>query len=134
MEIELLYFPGCPGHEALLARLGELLADAGLHVPVRQRRVESSSAAESERFLGSPTLRVDGVDIDSSARVRTDYGLKCRLYPTEHGLDTTPPDEWLIAALRPQEVLGIGAGGPKCHRWLGRDLGGNGTKPLVRST
>ena len=100
MEVELLYFDGCPSHKALLPRLHELLARADLDVPVRQRRVESEAAAQCERFLGSPTLRVDGVDIDPGAADRTDYGLKCRLYPTEEGLSGTPPDEWVLNALR----------------------------------
>ena len=62
--------------------------------------MESDAAAERERFLGSPTLRVDGVDIDPGVDDRSDYGLKCRLYPTEHGLRGAPPDEWVLHALR----------------------------------
>jgi len=100
MEIELLYFDGCPSYEAFEPRLRELLADAGLDVQIRQRRVDSDAAANSERFLGSPTLRVDGVDVDPGAGSRSDYGLKCRLYPTEQGLRGAPPDEWVLHALR----------------------------------
>ena len=102
MKIELLYFDGCPSHEAFLPRLHELLAQAQAQVPapIEQRRVESAAAAERERFLGSPTLRVDGVDIDPGARVRSDYGLKCRLYPTEQGPRGVPPDEWVLNALQ----------------------------------
>ena len=100
VKIELLYFAGCPSHEAFLARLHELLARAGVEEPVQQRRVESDAAAQSERFLGSPTLRIDGVDIDPGAADRGDYALKCRLYPTEQGLSGAPPDEWVLDALR----------------------------------
>ncbi len=99
MRIELLYFDGCPNHEAFLPRLHELLADAGLDAAVEQRRVESDEAAQHERFLGSPTLRVDGVDVDHGAADRTDYGLKCRLYPTAEGLRGAPPDAWVREAL-----------------------------------
>jgi hypothetical protein len=100
MRIELLYFDGCPSHEAFLPRLHELLAQAHVQVPVEQRRVESAAAAHSERFLGSPTLRVNEVDIDPGAGQRTDYGLKCRLYPTEQGLRGAPPDERVLDALQ----------------------------------
>jgi hypothetical protein len=101
MKIELLYFDGCPSHEAFLPRLRELLARAGARdAPVQQRRVESDAAAQCERFLGSPTLRVDGVDVDPGAGERHDYGLKCRLYPTADGLAGTPPDAWVLAALQ----------------------------------
>ena len=66
--------------------------------------MESDAAAQSERFLGSPTLRVDGVDIEPGAGDRSDYGLKCRLYETEQGLRGAPADEWVLDALQ-------GAGG-----------------------
>jgi len=100
MEIELLYFDACPSHEAFLPRLRELLARAGVDAPVAERRVESDTDAQRERFLGSPTLRVDGVDVDPDARERTDYGLKCRLYRTHEGLSGAPRDEWVLSALR----------------------------------
>ena len=47
MEIELLYFDGCPSREAFEPRLRELIAEAGLDVQLRQRRVESDEAAQS---------------------------------------------------------------------------------------
>jgi hypothetical protein len=100
MEIELLYFDGCPSHEAFELRLRRLLVEAGLDVQIHQRRVESDAAAQSERFLGSPTLRVVGVDIDPGAGDRSDYGLKCRLYLTAQGLRGAPPDEWVLDALQ----------------------------------
>jgi hypothetical protein len=99
MRIELWYFDGCPSHEAFLPRLRELRAYAGVDAAVEQRRVESDEAAQHERFLGSPTLRVDGVDVDPGAAERADYGLKCRLYPTDEGLRGAPPDAWVLDAL-----------------------------------
>ena len=100
LEIELLYFDGCPSHAAFVPHLRMLLARAGVDAPVRQRRVESAGAAQRERFLGSPTLRVNGVDVEPGARERTDYGLNCRLYATGDGLRGTPPDQWVLDAVR----------------------------------
>ena len=100
MKVELLYFDGCPSHEAFVPRLRELLAQVEADVAVEQRRVESEAAAQRERFLGSPTLRVDGVDVDPGAGDRTDFGVKCRLYPAGEGLCGAPPDEWVLGALR----------------------------------
>jgi hypothetical protein len=100
MTIELLYFHGCPSHAAFVPRLRELLTQAGMDAPIEQRSVESDADAQRERFLGSPTLRVDGVDVDPGAGDRTDYGLKCRLYSVAGNLRGTPPDEWVLAALR----------------------------------
>ena len=82
-----------------MPRLRELLGRAGVDEPVCERCVENDAAAQRGRFLGSPTLRVDGVDIDPGAGGRTDYGLRCRLYPTDAGLGGMPPDEWVLNAL-----------------------------------
>lgn len=100
MRIEVLYFDGCTNHERLLPRLRQLLDRAGVSDEIRLVRVESSEAAERERFLGSPTLRVDGADVEPGASERTDYGFKCRLYRTGSGVAGVPADEWVLAALR----------------------------------
>ena len=99
MKIELLYFEGCPSHEALLPILRELLADAGVEDEIELRRVESLQAAERERFLGSPTLRIDGKDVDPTAGKRRDFGLKCRLYRSADGQSPIPPRSWIRSAL-----------------------------------
>jgi hypothetical protein len=92
--IEVLYFAGCPNRAPFVARLAELLAELGVTEPVREIAVESPAGAEEHRFLGSPTLRIDGRDIDPAAATRTDYALACRLYPGGF------PAEWVRAALR----------------------------------
>jgi hypothetical protein len=99
MAIQLLYFDGCPSYEAFLPRVRALLRQRNIDEQIELRRVESDEAAQANRFLGSPTLRVDGADVDSGAAERSDFGLKCRLYRTDAGLSPTPPDEWVLAAL-----------------------------------
>ncbi|MDQ6729653.1 MAG: hypothetical protein M3022_04980 [Actinomycetota bacterium] len=99
ITIEVLFFDGCPSHEALLPRLRELMAEAGVDAPVQLTRVESATDANQERFLGSPTLRVNGGDVEPAANRRTDFGLKCRLYATADGLRGRIPDDLVRAAL-----------------------------------
>lgn len=95
----MLYFNGCPNHEALLPHLRELLAREGVSTKIDLRRIADDDAAQREHFLGSPTVRVDGRDIEPDADRRTDYGMKCRLYRTPTGLTGQPQDEWLRSAL-----------------------------------
>jgi hypothetical protein len=97
--VELLYFDGCPNHEALLPHLRELLRGAGAGDQVQLRRIADADAARRERFLGSPTVRVDGHDVEPGATERHDFGMKCRLYVTGDGLRRTPLDEWVLDAL-----------------------------------
>jgi hypothetical protein len=100
VKIEVLYFDGCPNHEALLPRLRELLDEAHVASPVELVDVPDDAAAQSQRFLGSPTLRVDGRDVEPGAELRTDFGLKCRLYRTKDGFAGMPLDDWMLDALR----------------------------------
>jgi hypothetical protein len=103
VRIELLYFDGCPNHEAFVPHLRELLTGARIDATIELRRVESVEDAERECFLGSPTVRVDGRDVDPGAQQRSDYGMKCRLYATEDGLRGTPPDAWILDAISPHD-------------------------------
>ena len=100
VKLEVLFFDGCPSHEGLMPRLRELMAQAGVDAPIELMHVESAEAAERKRFLGSPTLRVNGEDVDPTASGRTDFGLKCRLYPSADGLRGTVPDGFVVAALK----------------------------------
>ena len=53
-HVQVLYFDGCPNHEALLPRLRQLLREAGIGDEIELLRVEDDEAAQRERFLGSP--------------------------------------------------------------------------------
>jgi hypothetical protein len=99
MKIELLYFDGCPNHEALLPRLRGLLDQTQVASVVELVSVPDDDAAQTQRFLGSPTLRVDGRDVEPGADQRTDFGLKCRLYRTEDGFTGMPSDVLILDAL-----------------------------------
>ena len=100
LVVELLYFDGCPNYRPLAARLRQLLDQSGVDADLRELRVDSDDAAIEQKFLGSPTVRVEGVDVDPAGEIRHNYGLSCRLYRTPEGLLGTPPDEWITAALK----------------------------------
>jgi hypothetical protein len=100
VKVEVLYFDGCPNHEALLPHLRELPRSSGADADIELVRVEDAEAAERERFLWSPTVRLDGDDVEPRAADRTDFGLKFRLFATPEGLRGMPADEWVCAALQ----------------------------------
>jgi hypothetical protein len=99
VKVELFYFEGCPSYQRLLPRLARLLEDAGVDAELEVRCVQSAEAARRVRFLGSPTVRVDGRDVEPGAEQRHDFGLKCRLYHSPAGISGELPDEWILAAL-----------------------------------
>jgi hypothetical protein len=109
-SVELLYFEGCPHYEAMVDRLDVLMRRAGRQAQVQLRNIPDEPAAVRERFLGSPTVRVDGYDVEPGASERSDFGMTCRLYSTDEGHRETPLDEWILDALvRPASGV---VGGP----------------------
>lgn len=101
-RVELLYVAGCPHHTVFLPHLRSLLDEAGVAAPIELVEVSSEAEANRLRFLGSPSLRIDGVDVEPGADTRHDYGLQCRLYLTDHGVQGTPTDHSIQHALRGQ--------------------------------
>ncbi|MDQ3151082.1 MAG: thioredoxin family protein [Actinomycetota bacterium] len=99
MIVEMLHTEGCPHAVRYLPRLRRLAVDAGVGDPVRVRVIADDDTARRERFLGSPTVRVDGRDVDPGAGARRDYGLSCRLYAGQGGPSGAPPDEWVLATI-----------------------------------
>jgi hypothetical protein len=103
MKIELLYVDGCPGHAELREQLPDLIDAAGVEVTIEERRIDSESAARTERFPGSPTLRIDGRDVEPAADGREHYGLCCRLYPSGSRLVHRPEAMLITSALRERD-------------------------------
>jgi hypothetical protein len=64
---------------------------------VAEAQIPTPEEAQQRRFLGSPTVLVNGVDIDPNARQQVSYGLSYRVYPGVAGL---PPDGMIRTALQ----------------------------------
>lgn len=100
MKIEVLYFDGCPNHEALLPRLRELLASTGVADDIGRVKVEDADAAERERFLGSPTVRIDRRDVEPGADQRSDLASSADLFAHPTACAPLPQTSWVLAALQ----------------------------------
>jgi hypothetical protein len=106
-RVELLYLDGCPNHEPLQARVSELVSAYKLQATIEPVLVHSDEEARARHFLGSPSLRINGVDVEPGAGERADFGMKCRLFLTPQGLRGTPSDAWVLAALERAQTPGI---------------------------
>ena len=98
--IELLYWQGCPSHPEAKALLEQVLAELGRDDEIVLTEVTSDAEAERLRFPGSPTIRIDGLDIDAmGANGRP--SLTCRIYHLPNGrVSPVPSREQMEAALR----------------------------------
>lgn len=100
MRIELLWWDGCPSHPETLADLERVLREEGLDEGVELVEVESDDQAHSERFPGSPTIRLDGQDA-FPAGPGEPFSLTCRIYRLRDGrVSPTPDPEDIRDALR----------------------------------
>ncbi len=101
MTIEVLYFEGCPNHQPTVDRVREILEQLGLDEEVVEVEVRELEDAPHLRFLGSPSVRVNGVDIEPAARTRTDYGFACRTYTGGTGAPSDRMIEEAVLSLAP---------------------------------
>jgi hypothetical protein len=88
--VEILYFDGCPNHEGARTMVERVSSELGLEPELRLVNVPDEESARRLRFLGSPTIRVAGRDVDPQAGERDEYVLSCRVYRTENGLPASP--------------------------------------------
>lgn len=99
MTIELFYWKGCPSYPEAKELLEEVLSTRGIESPVTMREVRTQKEAERLVFPGSPTIRIDGRDIDPDG-AESRPALTCRIYDLPDGrVSPVPTREQLEAAL-----------------------------------
>ncbi len=98
VQVELLWFAGCPNWQETEARLRQALPLAGVDADIALVEVATGEDAERLRFRGSPTVLLDG--LDPFAQESDPVGLSCRVFRTPDGLRGAPTVEQLVAALR----------------------------------
>ena len=94
MKIEVLYVRGCPNYQPAVARIQKVLMSESLRADIESVVVSSDADAKALRFLGSPTIRVNGADVEPNPT--NAVGLACRLYVNSGGV---PSEEMLSVAL-----------------------------------
>lgn len=88
--MELLWWEGCPSTEPARELLGQVLDEEGLDPgSIEMREVRTEEDAERERFVGSPTIRIGGVEV---APEDEPAGLTCRVYKLSDGRVSPTPD------------------------------------------
>jgi hypothetical protein len=99
MRVSFLYYEECPSHDLALERLREVMEEEGISREVEVFKVETEDQARELRFVGSPTIRLDGQDIDPPIDSR--YVLTCRAYRLEDGrISPLPSKNMIRRALR----------------------------------
>lgn len=98
VTVELLFWEGCPSYPEARAMLDDVLAG---RAEVEMRQVHTQEEADELAFPGSPTIRIDGRDVDEEGAARARPALTCRIYHRPDGrISPIPSREQIEEALR----------------------------------
>jgi len=90
VTVELLFWQGCPSYPEAKALLEQLLEERGIEAPIQMREVRNQAEAVELAFPGSPTIRIDGRDVDP-AGAGSPAALACRVYRFPDGRTSPIP-------------------------------------------
>lgn len=112
MKIEVLFFNGCPHYKPAVNLVLDVLKEEQISAQVAEVNVADPETAKATAFLGSPSIRVEGLDVEPEARAVRDYGISCRTYMTNGRIEGLPSRELIRRAIR--EVGDSASGAPAC--------------------
>src|SRR5918992_3006440 len=102
VRVSFLYYEDCPSHNLALERLREVMAEEDTPGEVEIVKVETEEQARELRFVGSPTIRVDGQDIVPPSD--SGYALTCRAYRlADDRISPLPSKDMIRRAVRSPE-------------------------------
>ncbi len=105
MKVEVLYFEGCPNHAPATELVREALRKEGKRADVLEVEVHTPEQAQSLGFLGSPSIRINGVDVEPEARLAKTFGFGCRTYFNENGRSGTPSETMVRRTSGPRQQV-----------------------------
>jgi hypothetical protein len=101
LRVEVLYVADCPSHAPTVTLLKSVLAAEGIEAEVNEVLVVDAQMASDLKFLGSPSIRIDGLDIAAESSKRG--ALACRLYPGSPLIGVPPIDMVRRAVVKARE-------------------------------
>jgi hypothetical protein len=102
VKVEVLFWEGCPSYPKAIERLRKVFEELGIDYELELIRVESEEDAQRFEFPGSPTIRINGEDIQPEM-AKPPYSLSCRLYIIEGRYLPVPTEDYIKR--RVKEIL-----------------------------
>jgi hypothetical protein len=90
VRVEVLYVSECPSHPAAVKLVKDVLSAEGVPTNIDEVLVRDERMAGELKFLGSPTIRINGKDVVGESQTAKDFALSCRLYPGSKQLGLPP--------------------------------------------
>ena len=108
MKVEVLYIADCPNHKPAVECVRDVLSSAGMPEMVQEVEVRTQADAEAMRFLGSPTIQINGLDVEPEARAVQHFGLGCRSYAEDVRRSGLPSSDLIRRALHEKQTTPLG--------------------------
>jgi len=109
MRVEVLYFEGCPNLAPTVERVRAELLSHGLPKEIEEVEIHNQAEAEAFGFLGSPSVRINGLDIEREAHNLKSFGMSCRTY-LEGTVRSGSPSRDLIGRALSEHTTQAGGG------------------------
>lgn len=93
MKVELFWFEDCPNHEFAEAMLKEVQVENGVEVRIDRIEVPDLVIGNRVTFPGSPTIRINDIDIKPGWEVCEDCTPRCRVYYADGTFSGLPQRE-----------------------------------------
>lgn len=101
MKIRLFHNTACHAWQKAGSELKQALKTAGIQADYQVVLIKSQAEAEKYKFPGSPTIQIDGKDIDPAAAQATQFSVEaCRPYFWQGKAYDFPPAEMVVSALK----------------------------------
>lgn len=100
MTIEIFYFPDCPNYLPAVEHVQKALLEEHISAEIKHIPVLDATTDTATSFLGSPTVRIDGIDVERSARSVGATGLCCRTYRAGNRPEGAPSVALIREAIR----------------------------------
>jgi hypothetical protein len=99
MKVEVLYIEGCPNHRPAVHLVTSALVERGFQGTVVEVPITSVEQANALAFPGSPTIRINGRDVEPEVEESSEFSFSCRTYAERGKLSGVPSQDLIRRAI-----------------------------------
>ena len=99
MKITLMLTENCSHHDHARAVLNEAIEETGVDAEVEEIQVRTDEEAHNAGVIGSPTIRVDGLDVEHGDREPPETSPNCRYYNSPTGWLPVPDKGMIVRSI-----------------------------------
>lgn len=100
VKIAILFIKGCPGYTYTKKYIEEIIADEAIDAEISLIQIDNDEDARRLHFIGSPTVRVNGMDVEKGFSHTKDYGVRSRIYNVEGKPSGYPSKSMIRSAIK----------------------------------